>query len=169
MPQKVFTHATIVTNMPHATKIGHVPQNLGYMPQKVVAHAPKSYGTCLEKLWHMHQTAMAHALKSCGTCLENIHLFLCNSTYCTCTVWTFHFKNKGLVSKGVGFRGCQNFHHLELLSHYTSTSPAMYAGSLLSHSGHILGSNPMITQNFRHTIVYIDEVWDVTKVLATGF
>ena len=36
---------------------------------------------------------------------------------------------------------------------YTLTSPAMYAGSLLSHSGHILGSNSMITRNLHHTII----------------
>ena len=29
-------------------------------------------------------------------------LFWNNSTYCTCIVWTLHFKNKGLVSKGGG-------------------------------------------------------------------
>ena len=44
----------------------------------------------------------------------------------------------------------------ELSSHYTSTSPAMYASSLLSHSGHILGSSPIITRNFCHTTAYID-------------
>ena len=32
----------------------------------------------------------------------------------------------------------------------------MYADSLLSHSGHILGSNSIVTWNFRHTITYID-------------
>ena len=31
-------------------------------------------------------------------------LFWNNSTYCTCTVWTLHFKKKGSVSKGGGFR-----------------------------------------------------------------
>ena len=30
-------------------------------------------------------------------------LFCNNSTYCSCTVRTIHFKNKGLVSKGGGF------------------------------------------------------------------
>ena len=32
----------------------------------------------------------------------------------------------------------------------------MYAISLLSHFGHILGSNPIITRNLCHTIAYID-------------
>ena len=41
----------------------------------------------------------------------------------------------------------------ELSSHYTSTSPAMYPGSLLSHSSYILGSIPIITWNLRHTII----------------
>ena len=31
-----------------------------------------------------------------------------------------------------------------------------YAGSLLSHSSHILGSNPVITWNLCHAIAYID-------------
>ena len=45
---------------------------------------------------------------------------------------------------------------MKLLSHYTSTSPGVYPSSLLSHSDHILGSNPIITRNLRHTIAYID-------------
>ena len=49
--------------------------------------------------------------------------------------------------------GCQNFCHLELSSHYTSTSPAIYPGSLLSHSGHVFESIPIITRNLRHTII----------------
>ena len=32
----------------------------------------------------------------------------------------------------------------------------MCAGSLLSHSGHILGSDPIITRNLCHTIAYVD-------------
>ena len=43
---------------------------------------------------------------------------------------------------------------MELLLHYTSMNSAMYAGSLLSHSDHILGSNSIITWNLCHTIAY---------------
>ena len=32
-----------------------------------------------------------------------LNLFQNNSTYCNCTVWTLHFKNKGSVSKGGRF------------------------------------------------------------------
>ena len=51
--------------------------------------------------------------------------------------------------------GCQTF-VTELSSHYSSTSPAMYASSLLSHCCHILGSNSIITWNLGCTIAYID-------------
>ena len=37
LPQKVVAHATIVTNMPQ--NMGYVPQHVGHMPHKVVAHA----------------------------------------------------------------------------------------------------------------------------------
>ena len=43
---------------------------MGHMPQKVVAHAPKSCGTCPKKLWHMPQKVVARAAKSCDTSHE---------------------------------------------------------------------------------------------------
>ena len=61
-----------------------------------------------------------------------------------------------IIRKLAILTGCQNFRHLQLLSHYTSTSPAMYAGSLLSHFSHILGSNSIIMWNLRRTIACID-------------
>ena len=59
MPQKVVAHATIMTNLPHTTKYGARATKCG-------AYATKS---CImhRKVWHIPQNHHAHATKSCGT------------------------------------------------------------------------------------------------------
>ena len=46
-----------------------------------------------------------------------------------------------------------NFRNETFITLYIDESPAMYPGSLLSHSGHIFGSIPIITGNLHHTII----------------